>query len=425
MDYKPVYLINVDDEFGSQGHNKYYTMIPEGNSFTVKYGRVGSSEQTRTYPISQWNKKLNEKLKKGYTEISDLMSDVINDSEITEDSTEKDKFSSIAIESIREVIKRLYEYANNMVTSSYRVSSTVVTQDQIDTAQKQIDFISSNYNDWDLKKFNTELKNLFKILPRKMKTVKEYLAQDMGEDTIQKIIMREQDTLDSLAGMVYVPKSLQKSEGIEQPEEQKTERNILQEMGIEMEETSVEEDEMLKKLMGDVSDKFYKAWRVCNQETEDRYREFQEKYNLEHKLCCHGSRNANWVNILKTGLKLKPSNVVINGKMFGLGCYYSNPDKPIGGVRKSIGYTSLSGSYWVGGSSNCGFLAFFEVALGKPYDVYSFDSQYYNMDLKKLKEKDPDAWHLWAHGNTSMLRNDELVVYTEEQMTIRYLVEIR
>lgn len=429
MDYKPVYLINVDDEFGSQGHNKYYTMIPEGNSFTVKYGRVGSSEQTRTYPISQWNKKLNEKLKKGYTEISDLMSDVINDSEITEDSTEKDRFSSIAIESIREVIKRLYEYANNMVTSSYRVSSTVVTQDQIDTAQKQIDFISSNYNDWDLKKFNTELKNLFKILPRKMKTVKEYLAQDMGEDTIQKIIMREQDTLDSLAGMVYVPKSLQKSEGIEQPEEQKTERNILQEMGIEMEETSVEEDEMLKKLMGDSADKFYRAWKVTNKEAEKRYQDFIEKHNIvKSKLLCHGSRNANWFNILKLSLMIRPSNAIYTGSLLGDAIYMSNPENYNGGVIKSIRYSSLNG-YWSGEYQNCGFIAFFDVATGNSYDIYSFDSKYHSYNLEKLQKDCPGAWSLHlhgaGHGGISTVINDEITVYNKDQVSIRYLVEIR
>lgn len=430
MEYKPIYLVLVDDEFGTQGHNKFYTMVPEGDSFTVKYGRVGSSEQTRTYPISQWSKKLNEKIKKGYTEISDLMLDVINDSlEKTEDSNSKDKFSSITIESVKEVLKRLYEYANNVVTSSYRINSTVVTQDQIDTAQKQIDFISSNYNGWDLKKFNTELKNLFKILPRKMKTVKEYLAQDMEENTIQKIIMREQDTLDSLAGMVYIPKSQQKDEGIKQHEEQKSEGNILQEMGIEMEETSSEEDEMLKKLMGDSADKFYKAWRVRNKEAEDRYQDFIQKHNItKSKLLCHGSRNANWFNILKLSLMIRPSNAIYTGSLLGDALYMSNPENYHGGVIKSIRYSSLGG-YWSGEYQNCGFIAFFEVATGDSYDIYSFNSKYHTYNLEKLQKDCPGAWSLHlhgaGHGGVSTVINDEITVYNKEQVSIRYLVEIR
>ncbi len=416
-----VYLVMVSD----QNNNKYYNLENNGNgTFTAKWGRVEGHESSKVYPISKWQSTINSKLKKGYKDVTHLMAEVIEDSKVENTSSESaDKFSFITIESIKEVIKRLYNYANQVVESSYKVKSSVVTQAMVDEAQKLIDLLANNKDSFTVEEFNKTLLELFTVIPRSMRDTRDYIAYKT--DDFNQIIQREQDTLDSLAGMVYIPKSQQKDEGIKQLEEQKSEGNILQEMGIEMEETSSEEDEMLKKLMGDVSDKFYKAWRVCNQETEDRYRDFQEKNNLEYKLCCHGSRNANWINILKTGLKLKPSNVVINGKMFGLGTYFSNPDKPIGGVRKSVGYTSLSGSYWVGGSSNCGFLAFFEVALGKPYDVYSFDSQYYSMDLKKLKNRDPDAWHLWAHGNTSMLRNDELVVYTEEQMTIRYLVEIR
>ena len=41
-DRKPVYLVNVE---GDGNHNKYYRMLanPDGASFTVEYGRVGSS----------------------------------------------------------------------------------------------------------------------------------------------------------------------------------------------------------------------------------------------------------------------------------------------------------------------------------------------------------------------------------------------
>ena len=55
----------------------------------------------------------------------------------------------------------------------------------------------------------------------------------------------------------------------------------------------------------------------------------------------------------------------------------------------------------------------------------SFDSKYYSFDLKKLKETKPDAWHTHAHGGTGMLKNDEIIVYNENQTTIKYLVEIR
>ena len=66
-------------------NNKYYDMTPHGDSWTATYGRIGSGSQTRTYPMSQWNSKYNEKINKGYVDQTDLVKDLI--------STEKPKQS--------------------------------------------------------------------------------------------------------------------------------------------------------------------------------------------------------------------------------------------------------------------------------------------------------------------------------------------
>ena len=124
------------------------------------------------------------------------------------------------------------------------------------------------------------------------------------------------------------------------------------------------------------------------------------------------------------GILIRPAGAILTGSMFGYGAYWSNPEKYHGGVKKSIGYTSLGG-YWTKDYQKCGFIAFYDVAIGESLDVYNFNSKYYNFDLNKLKKEKPNAWSLWAHGNTSMLRNDEIIVYSTKQMTIRYLVEIR
>jgi poly [ADP-ribose] polymerase len=69
-------------------------------------------------------------------------------------------------------------------------------------------------------------------------------------------------------------------------------------------------------------------------------------------------------------------------------------------------------------------MALFDVAYGTPYDVYNFDSKYYNLDYNKLQQFQPGANCLHAHSDRGMLRNDEIVVYKEDQMTIKYLIEI-
>ena len=75
MDKKPVYLVMVT---GDSNHNKYYRMIAnDDTSFTVEYGRVGASCQTRTYTMYQWEKKYNEKIRKGYVDQTHLVEDLI------------------------------------------------------------------------------------------------------------------------------------------------------------------------------------------------------------------------------------------------------------------------------------------------------------------------------------------------------------
>lgn len=53
------------------GSSKYYKMVDNGNStFTCEYGKIGALKpQSATYDINLWEKKLNEKIKKGYAEV--------------------------------------------------------------------------------------------------------------------------------------------------------------------------------------------------------------------------------------------------------------------------------------------------------------------------------------------------------------------
>lgn len=414
------YLILVDPNNNGVDSNKFYKMAGNGdNTFTVEYGRVGATPQTKTYPMSKWNSTLSSKLKKGYVDRSDLMQEVIADSKIEDKSNGVDEFGLVQNLSVREIVKRLWDYANKTIQSAYSVRAEAVTQAMIDTAQEKIDYIAANYKNWSVEEFNKNLNELFIIVPRKMKRVSDCLVSDSSE--YDKKLSEEQSLLDTMAGQVYKPKA----KIADSDSEIKASESILQKMGITMEDVTQDEIARIKKAMGDSAGKFYKAWRVTNFETEERYQKFTSENNIGNvKLFCHGSRNQNWFNILKMGLKIRPAGVITTGLMFGKGAYFSNSEKYHGGVAKSIGYTSLGG-YWTRDYQNCGFLAFFDVAIGDSVDAYSFDSKYYSYNLERLKKDNPKAWSLWAHGNTSMLRNDEIIVYDDRQMTIRYLVEIR
>ena len=404
MEIRPTYLIMVT----TANNNKFYNCFPEGDTFRVEYGRVDSTVTTVRYSIRDWDKKIKEKLKKGYKDITDLKADLV--SEATAKNPDEN-YKRIENDVIRKIVETLQSLAKETVRKNYTIAASAVTQAMVDKAQEVINELATI--DTGVNAFNDKLLRLFEAIPRRMSHVNDYLATT--KDEFAKIIQREQDLLDVLAGQVYVkPDVVETDENAD-----KAEQTILEELGLEFEEVDDEDVKLIKKLMNESKDKFRNAWRVKNLKTQERFDKFVADNNIKDtKLLFHGSRSENFWSIIKTGLVLRPTNAVITGKMYGFGCYFAPK------CQKSIGYTSLVGSYWAGGSSNKAYMAIFEVAYGTPYNVYTFDSKYYSLNYDELQKFQKGAHCLHAHAGTGMLRNDEIVVYKEEQMTIKYLIEI-
>lgn len=399
-EYKPRYLVMVT---GESNHNKYYKQIPNGDSWVAEYGRVGSTPQKRTYPMSQWDKKYREKIKKGYIDQSDLVEDLI------EISPKSSKYKPIENKCISEIVERLQRMANQAISDNYTISSNKVTQAMIDEAQSILIQLTLNQ---DVNSFNQNLIKLFTVIPRKMSNVSAYLAK--AESDYGRIIENEQDLLDVMKGQV-----IQKHQDDTVELNERPEYTILEKMGLRFEECTQADINQIKSALGSCEDKFYQAWRVTNIKTQNKFDEFIKQQSISNiKLLWHGSRNENWWSIINSGLVLKPTNAVITGKMFGYGIYFAPK------ARKSLGYTSLSGSYWAHGNSSSAFMALMEVAYGTPYDVYSFDNKYSKFNYDQLQIVCPGANTLHAHAG-SMLRNDEIIVYKEDQITIKYLVELK
>lgn len=397
---RPTYLIMVTAE----NNNKYYNCFPEGDNFRVEYGRVNSTKTITNYPMSKWESQISSKIKKGYKDVTDLKTALVE--EIKTDGT---KYKDIENESVRRIIEKLRSLARDTVKKNYSVSSASVTEEMVYEAQLVINNLISIKS---VNKFNDELLKLFEIIPRKMDNVRSYLIKSIDE--IDKVISREQDLLDIMRGQIVTKSTATENKAKEIDNSGIT---ILDEMGITMRECTPEEINEIKDCMKESSYHFSKAWRVDNISTRKKYEEFIKAYNIKNtKLLFHGSRTENWFSILKTGLKIRPTNAITTGAMFGFGSYFSPK------CQKSIGYTSLSGSYWANGNDKTAYMALFDTAYGKPYNVYNFDSKYYSMSFDKL----PVGCNcLHAHAGNGMLRNDEIVYYKTEQMTIKYLIEIK
>lgn len=407
QDVKPRYLVMVT---GDANHNKYYKQIPHGNSWTAEYGRVGSSPQTREYPMSVWESKYREKLNKGYVDQSELVEDLIS----VEKSTQSG-YKEIENRAIAEIVDRLQKMASKAISDNYNISSNKVTQAMVDKAQGIITELLLVHN---TNEFNNQLLELFTVIPRKMAYVKDYVAKD--DTDFNKIISREQDLLDIMKGQVV---QKQATDNI-QLNPESCDKTILEQLGLVFEECNKNDIASIKVALGSCSDKFYNAWKVTNLKTQERYDKFvRENKIIDTRLLFHGSRNENWWSIINRGLVLRPTNAVITGKLYGYGLYFAPK------ARKSLGYTSLSGSYWANGNSNSGFMALMSIAYGTPYDVYDFNSKYNSLTYDGLQSFKKGANCLHAHAGASMgyssLKNDEIIVYKEEQCTIKYLVELK
>lgn len=387
----------------SVNNNKFYDMQDLGNGeFEAKYGRIGATCTTVRYPMSRWYSLYNQKLKKGYVDQTSLVS--VAQVQTTE------KYKPIEDEDVAKLIAYLRKKARDTVAKNYKVASTQVSPAMVARAQCIINRLYNTASNLTVAQFNDDLIELFGVIPRKMSYVPDYLAS--RADEFPNIIHREQQLLDVMAGQVSGDVVEQKTTGNEN-------ETVLEAFGLEFSPVTEKDVVTIKKELGpECAHMYYKAWRVENKATRKKFKEFcKGKGRLTKKLLWHGSRTENWWGILRSGLVLRPTNAIINGKMFGYGLYFAPK------ARKSVRYTSLRGSTYAHGSSSFGFLSLYEVAYGKPYDV-SDNYGCGDMTWAKLQKVAPGCCSLHAHAGR-VLQNDEIIVYREDQTTIRYLVELK
>ena len=397
---KQVELICIN---GDGNNNKFYKMTEQNNgTWLAEWGRVGYTGQTQIYPMNQWDKKYNEKTKKGYQDITSLRSDAVSSF----------SYDDVADKTVQKLLETLHKYAKQAISDNYTISSSNVTVKQIEEAQDIINDLATHLYKLTASEVNAKLTRLYTVIPRKMKHVKFHLVESLetkeNQQFAKKLISSEQDLLDVMQQQVSMNV---------QP---KTAGQTLEDaLGIKITHVDDTEIQMIKEMMAKTNNEnvFKKAYKIENIRTQKCFDEQKPKsYKPWTKLLWHGSRNENWLNIVKTGLLLRPSGVVTTGSMFGQGLYFA--DK----CQKSLNYTSFKGSYWTNGKSNHAFLALYEVNTGMELRDDRHESWMYNLNDKLLKSKgEYDSF--FAKGGYD-LRNNEYIIYNQNQCTIKYLIEI-
>jgi poly [ADP-ribose] polymerase len=398
----PVKLMMVTEA----NNNKVYNMIPNGDSITVEWGRVGAVLQTATYPISKWNSLYNSKVKKGYKDITVFV----------KVSSKKSGYKDIPDMAVRKLMDSLLAFARKSVSDNYTISSDAVTQAQVSEAQSILDevvMLVNNQNNGPL--INKRLLDLYAVIPRKMNKVQNYLVQtriDSHDGLVEarRILDNEQKTLDVMRGQVNM-------QGFTPDDADQDQKTILEVLGISVVPGDVQDESIVKRLMAHDSSEFRKVFKVVHFDSRAKY----EKHvlgakNKKSDLFWHGSRNENWISILQSGLKIRPSNAVLTGAMFGHGIYFA--DK----YRKSAGYTSLSGSYWARGNNNVAYLALMDVHVGNQLRISRHTHECLQLNRDRLRMKG-DFDSVFAESGYD-LRSPEYIIYDDAQSTIKYLVEV-
>ena len=372
----------------TNNHNRVYNMTQNGSKIIVEMGRQGATLMKKSYPMSFWDELYNKKLAEGYI---DRSAEFNLSSEI-----ENLQYKQLDDSEIQAFVDYFISCSRNVVQKNISISYEQVSEKMIEEAQKAIYNAS---NEKSLKEICSILENLFRIIPRKMKNVADYLPKDMNE--VSNVLEREQGLLDAL-------KTVKNTKAV-QPKE-----TILEAYHLDVKRVSSEEEYQIKKHLDSYTAQYFKrAYKVNNKNTEVKFKHYMDKNGLDDNnihFYYHGSSDANYWGIITEGLSINPK-APVTGKMFGYGIYFAPK------ARKSLGYTDLSGSYWRHGHCNKAYLAVFKVCYGKPKHVDSCDGFH---GLRKLSGGYDAAY---AHAGRQ-LKNDEVIIYTECQCTIQYMIEL-
>lgn len=379
-------MVYVDEA----NHNKFYNMIDLGTGyFKAHWGRVGSNGQSMEYPIDLWNSKMKSKLDKGYVEVKKSTLPITKPTDIKITNSE-----------VKSLVKFLLKSAKTHIEASYKVEAGAVSQGQIIKAQNLIDetYALLRSGRHTQNSLNTLLRELYTVIPRRMSDTRKYFLQETYQEAfVTELLQAEQNLLDTLTSQT----------------KRKPAKITLDTLGLEIEVASQADRDLIAKKT-DFKVGSNRIFKVTNKETEKVF-----KKGRKTKLLYHGTRNCNWMAVLQQGLKIRPKGVQTTGSMFGDAIYFANK------ARKSIGYTSLKGSYWAGGSEAVGYFAIFEVNTGKEWNILK-NQQHQNwmmrIDKNRVKQEGFDT--VFAKGGAD-LRNDEYVVYDASRYTIRYLIEIK
>lgn len=417
---KEVRLIKT--EVGENANKFWNGFLYDDGQVKAEWGRVGYAGDSGTWDggESYLAKKIKEKSKKGYTEQKTIGSaNIVAGSGATVKNSDlhsiaKTQLIKSSNPTLDRLIKRFVDANVHKITSSTQItynSTTglfatplgIVTMDGLIEAR---DILAEMALLVRKEKFNAELDaNLSKylrIIPQKLGMGKFNAKTVLPDDNA---VQKQSDLIDSLES------SYQATQSNPQPATS-NQKAIEQVFKVDMDVLTDDKErkrleryfESSKKRMhGYDAVRVREIFKVTIDEMDNSFK--NNCGSIEEVF--HGTSQANCLSILKSGLKVSPpSTAAIAGKMFGNGIY--------GAINstKSLGYTY--GRWGQGSNGDAGWLFICDFAMGKTHSTHG--------SLSSGAPRGFDS--VWAKAGHS-LHNDELIVYKNNQVNIKYLLECK
>ena len=420
---KKIKLLFVDPV---ANHNKVYNMDQINDTqFVSAWGRVGNNLSSQTYSMSEWGKILRSKLNKGYKEVenTDLVKNISTVS--TADNLKPN---------IRKLLEKLNKYAKEAIKLNYDIAPMDVSKVLVTNAQTIIDDINKQLQlNVSVPSINTLLLKLYNTIPRKMKNVRDQLVNvaldnDKELDKMHDKMTMEQALLDTMKGQIAASEANAGNDTTNASGQTSKVLTVLDQLGLDIEDVTKQEEDTLKQMMTDSSHRFIEAHKIVNYKTQKNFdAEIAKSTNKETKLLFHGSRSENWLNIIREGLVLRPNAHKV-GTLFDEGIYFADE------ADKSLGY--INGGRWINGSKiDDNWLAVYEVHMGKmmtfkqlgPLELNAkidlaeyipnngYDSFYAEKNKKSISGKSKIRY---------TLSRNEYIIFNENKCTIKYLIQI-
>jgi len=402
-------------------NNKWWTgQLFDDGTVKATWGRVGYSGDSGEWQggDSYLQKKIKEKLKKGYTELKTVgavtassgSGSVVKDRDLH--AVAKAQLIKSSNPTLERLIARFVQANVHKITSSTQItynSTTglfatplgIVTMDGLTDARDLLAQLAPIVR---TRRFGSEADAL---LSKYLRLIPQHLG--MGRFSCQSVIpddnaiQKQNDLIDSLESSYQATISAPAAPGQPAKKQEQVFKVDLDVLVDQTERNRLERYfETSKKRMHGYDNVRVKEIFVVNiHEMTNGF----ETNTTPIKEVFHGTSQANCLSILKSGLKVSPpSTAAIAGKMFGNGIYgaiYST---------KSLGYTF--NRWGQGGVGDAGWLFICDFAMGKIYETRHSCSQPHGHDS------------VWAKAGGS-LANDELIVYRNKQVKIKYLLECK